>query len=86
MSVYHEAAAILAPPEQESGSLKSRVFAANNLKSTPQQLFALVSEAVKWNAVLNEVVEHSQLLQKERKVRSRDSRYHPTMLTDTEAL
>lgn len=68
MSLYHEAAEILSAPPDEGGSLKSRVFRRKNLKSTPNQLYALVFETCKWSAVLKEVVEKSDLLKHERKV------------------
>lgn len=67
MSLYHEAAEILSAPSGEGGSLKSRVFRKKNLKSTPNQLYALVFETCKWSALLKEVVENSELLKHERK-------------------
>ena len=68
MSLYHEAAAILDSDSDQTGSLKSQVFSSSKLKSKPAQVFALVTEASKWSKVLSEVIEHSQLLQAERKV------------------
>jgi len=69
MSLYYDAAPLLLPePGQPSGSLKLRTFGAENLKSTPTQVYALVSGACKWSPILKEVVEKSQLLQFERKV------------------
>ena len=66
MSLYYEAAPFLG--QDQIGSLKSRVFATKSNKSSPTQMFALVSEAAKWSAVLKEVIERSGLLVAERKV------------------
>ncbi|MCJ1396117.1 hypothetical protein MMC18_009006 [Xylographa bjoerkii] len=66
MALYYEAVSFIAP--SEAISLKSRIYNAKNLKSTPAQLFALVSEASKWSPILKEVVEKSQLLLHERKL------------------
>lgn len=69
MSLYHEAAELLAPTSAEGGSLKSRVFKKKNLKSNPNQLYALVFETCKWSPVLKEIIEKTDLLKHERKVR-----------------
>ncbi|PHH70984.1 hypothetical protein CDD80_5609 [Ophiocordyceps camponoti-rufipedis] len=62
MSLYHEAAAILASPS-EGGSLKSRVFSSKQkLKSPPNQLYALVFETTKWSPVLKELTPVLSLL------------------------
>ncbi|CAD6578265.1 MAG: hypothetical protein ASARMPRED_008663 [Alectoria sarmentosa] len=68
MSLYYDAATLLLPNPDQTGSLKSRVFNAKDFKSNPKQIFALVSEASKWSPVLSEVIEKSQLLQFERKL------------------
>lgn len=68
MSLYHEAAEILSAPSDEGGSLKSRIFRRKNLKSAPNQLYALVLETSKWSPVLKEVIEKAELLRHERKV------------------
>ena len=68
MSLYYEAASIISDSNQSSSSLNSRIYNAKGLKSTPPQLFALVSEASKWSSVLKEVVERSNLLVYEKKV------------------
>ncbi|MCJ1284876.1 hypothetical protein MMC26_004213 [Xylographa opegraphella] len=68
MSLYYEAAGFIEPLAPQASSLKSRVYNAKNLKSTPAQVFALVSEASKWSPILKEVVEKSQLLLHERKL------------------
>lgn len=70
MSLYYDAARFLAPSEEQSGSLKSRVFGSKELKASPKQVYAIVAEASKWSPILAEVVEKSQLLQHERKVGS----------------
>ncbi|EAQ91050.1 hypothetical protein CHGG_02985 [Chaetomium globosum CBS 148.51] len=67
MSLYHETAAIVTGPSTHGGSLKSRIYGNKDLKSPPAQVYALAFESSKWSAVLKEVVENSQLLQKERK-------------------
>ncbi|KLU88968.1 hypothetical protein MAPG_07948 [Magnaporthiopsis poae ATCC 64411] len=66
MSLYHEAAAVLA--SSEGGSLKARVFRLKTLKSAPAQVYALAFETCKWSPILKEVVENAQLLQHERKL------------------
>jgi putative methyltransferase len=68
MSLYHEAAEILSTSSQEGGSLKSRIFGRKNIKSTPNQLYALAFESCKWSAVLKEVIEGAEVLKFERKV------------------
>lgn len=67
MALYYDAAPLLSSSEQ-TGSLKSRVFNSRDIKSSPKQVYALVSEASKWSSILTEVIEKSQLLQYERKV------------------
>jgi putative methyltransferase len=69
MSLYHEAASVLTEPDG-GGSLKSRIYNNKTLKSSPAHLYALVSETIKWSDVLREVVERSQLLSVEKKVRN----------------
>ena len=68
MSLYHEAAELLSPSSSEGGSFKSRVFRKKNLKSSPNQIYALALETCKWSPVLKEVIEKSELLKHERKV------------------
>ncbi|KAF2736330.1 NOL1/NOP2/Sun domain family [Polyplosphaeria fusca] len=68
MSLYYEAAALLANPDKTGGSLKSRVYKKKDLKSSPAQLFALLTESAKWSVVLKGVVERSGLLAAERKL------------------
>jgi putative methyltransferase len=67
MSLYYEAAATLANPHKTGGSLKSRLYKQTDLKSSPAQLFALITQASKWSPVLKTVIEKSSLLVEERK-------------------
>lgn len=66
MSLYYEAASLL--DSGQLGSLKSRVFGSQALKSPPTQTFALLTEAVKWSQLLSEAIDESGLLQREKKV------------------
>ncbi len=68
MSLYYEAAAILANPNATGGSLKSRLYKQKDLKSTPGQIFALIAETSKWSVVLKDVIEKCGILAEERKV------------------
>jgi putative methyltransferase len=68
MSLYYEAAAVLANTENAGGSLKSRIYGKKDLKSTPGQLFALIAETSKWSVVLKDVIEKCKLLAEERKL------------------
>lgn len=70
MSLYYEAATILANPDNIGGSLKSRIYKQKDLKSTPGQIFALIAEASKWSVVLKDVIEKCGLLAAEKKVGS----------------
>ena len=70
MSLYYEAADLVANSGGEGGSLKSRVYGKKGLKSTPSHLYALIIESTKWSAVLKDVIERSGLLKLERKVTS----------------
>ena len=68
MSLYYDAATLLDNRSHQSGSIKSRVFGSNNLKSKPSQLFALLVEATKWSEILSEVVQKADVLRQEKKV------------------
>ncbi|KAM4054695.1 16S rRNA methyltransferase rsmB/F domain-containing protein [Hirsutella rhossiliensis] len=68
MSLYHEAAQVLSAPSAEGGSLKSRIFGRKDIKSHPNQLYALVLETSKWSPVVKEVIEATELLKHERKL------------------
>jgi 25S rRNA (cytosine2278-C5)-methyltransferase len=70
MSLYYEAAAALANDNNAGGSLKSRIYRQKDIKSSPAQLFAVISEASKWSLVLKDVIEQSGLLAAEKKVDS----------------
>ncbi|KAL6705607.1 hypothetical protein ACN47E_006554 [Coniothyrium glycines] len=68
MSLYYEAAAILANADNTGGSLKSRIYKKQDLKSTPGQIFALIAESSKWSLVLKDVIEKCKLLVEEKKL------------------
>ncbi|CAO2652401.1 Nn.00g006840.m01.CDS01 [Neocucurbitaria sp. VM-36] len=68
MSLYYEAAAILANSDNIGGSLKSRIYKKKDLKSTPAQIFALIAESSKWSVVLKPVIERCGLLVAEKKL------------------
>ncbi|KAH7128444.1 S-adenosyl-L-methionine-dependent methyltransferase [Dendryphion nanum] len=68
MSLYYEAATVLANPDKTGGSLKARIYKQKDLKSSPAQLFALIAEASKWSLVLKDVIEKSGLLVEEKKL------------------
>lgn len=68
MSLYYEAAAIVRNEDKVGGSLKSRIYNKKDLKSAPAQVFALITEASKWSAVLKDVIEKSGVLKEEKKV------------------
>lgn len=68
MSLYYDAAAVLTTPPSAGGSFKSRIYNARNLKASPAQIYALVSEAAKWDIVLKEVIDNAGLLNHEPKV------------------
>ena len=69
MALYYDAASILCSEDQR-GSLKSRIYGTTDLKSSPAQLFALISEVAKRDQLLKEVIENAQLINDEPKVRS----------------
>lgn len=68
MSLYYEAADVLANPDKVGGSLKSRIYKNKESKTSPAQIFALISEASKWSPVLKDVIERCGLLAEEKKV------------------
>lgn len=67
MSLYFDAVAILTAPSV-GGSFKSRIYSARNLRASPAQIYALITEASKWDRVLAEVIEKADILSVERKV------------------
>lgn len=70
MSLYHETSEFLTSSAASGGSLKSRIFGKNDLKSQPAQIYALAIESCKWSSILKEVVEAADILKLERKVSS----------------
>ena len=82
MSLYFDAAPLLLPNPDQAGSLKLRIFNSKGHKSSPKQIFALVSQTSKWSQVLSDVIERSQLLQLERKVRTSNLSPAGKVLTD----
>jgi putative methyltransferase len=67
MSLYFDAVAILTAPSA-GGSFKSRIYSARNLRAAPAQIYALITEASKWDRVLADVIEKADILSVERKV------------------
>lgn len=72
MSLYHEAASVLDADLSAGGNLRSRVFSRKDLKSSPNQVYALALETCKWSAILSEIIDQSQLLHVEKKVSTPD--------------
>lgn len=75
MSLYFDAVTILTEPAS-GGSFKSRIYSARNLRATPAQVYALIIESSKWDRLLTEVIDRSDLLNAERKVRTPWAFYH----------
>ncbi|EEP80207.1 conserved hypothetical protein [Uncinocarpus reesii 1704] len=67
MSLYFDAVSVLSASPDAGGSLKSRIY-NSSLKSSPPQIYALIAEVTKWNAVLKEVVDNSAILAHEPKL------------------
>ncbi|KAJ5100092.1 hypothetical protein N7532_007093 [Penicillium argentinense] len=67
MSLYFDAVAVLTAPAS-GGSFKSRIYSARNLRAAPAQIYALITEASKWDTVLAEVIEKADILNLERKL------------------
>ena len=65
--LYSDAVQIVSDERSAGGSLKSRVFNNKSIKSNPLQLYALIIETYKWNEVLKEVIERSEILKHETK-------------------
>lgn len=69
MSLYHDASTIILNPSNTSDSLKLRIFSRkSSLKSQPAQLYALLIETQRWNFILKQIIERSDLLAHERKL------------------
>lgn len=84
MSLYTDAAQVLEASLAGRGSLKSLTYSNNNnnknnnngtLKNKPAHIYALVSQAAKWAPVLKEVIERSESLGRERKVRTQTANW-----------
>ncbi len=69
MSLYYEAAASIEAARRANESIKAHIYASKELRSSPPQIFALVTQATKWSPILKGVIEKSELLSTERKVR-----------------
>ncbi|PGH10695.1 hypothetical protein AJ79_05286 [Helicocarpus griseus UAMH5409] len=67
MSLYLDAVFILAGGSGDGGSFKSRIY-NSKLKSSPAQVYALITEASKWDILLKEVIENSGFLPLEPKL------------------
>ena len=71
MSLYYDAATVLTSGPQD-GSLRSRVYGNKlNLKSKPAHLYALISETVKFNHFVKEIIDNAAFLSEEPKVCTR---------------
>lgn len=68
MSLYYEAAKVVEELGRQGGSLKSIVYSGRATRSSPAQLYALVSESSKWSPELSQVIERAGLLSQEKKV------------------
>lgn len=77
MSLYHETASVLDADLSTGGNLRSRVFNNKALKSPPTQVYALALETCKWSALLSEIIDNSQLLQHEKKVKKQNFHWIP---------
>lgn len=68
MSIYYDAATVLGA-ESRAGSLKSRIYDNKlGLGSKPTHLYALISEAAKYDTFLKQVIDASNFLVQEPKV------------------
>ncbi|KAL4999139.1 S-adenosyl-L-methionine-dependent methyltransferase [Aspergillus recurvatus] len=68
MSLYYEAASVLTAPSSAGGSFKSRLYNSRNLKASPAQIYALITEAAKWDVLLKEVIDQAGILKLEPKL------------------
>ncbi|KAE8393408.1 S-adenosyl-L-methionine-dependent methyltransferase [Aspergillus alliaceus] len=68
MSLYYDAVKILTSPSPTGGSFKSRIYNERGLKAAPAQVYALITEASKWDTVLKEVIENAGILKLEPKL------------------
>ena len=59
MSLYYDAASILTSSSNTGGgSFKSRIYSSHS-KASPAQIYALITEASKWDILLKEVIENA---------------------------
>lgn len=76
MSIYYDAATILGAGSR-AGSLKSRIYDNKlGLGSKPTHLYALISEAAKYDNFLKQVIDASNFLVQEPKVSNWTSPLH----------
>ncbi|KAI7972953.1 hypothetical protein EIK77_001527 [Talaromyces pinophilus] len=69
MSLYYDTSTILtSSSNNQGGSFKSRIYNSKSLKASPVQIYALVTEASKWDILLKEVIENAGILSSESKV------------------
>ncbi|RMJ28978.1 hypothetical protein PHISP_00189 [Aspergillus sp. HF37] len=68
MSLYFDAVSILTSPSLAGGSFKSRIYSSRDLKANPAQIYALITEASKWDILLKEVIENAGILNLEPKL------------------
>lgn len=73
MSLYFDAVSVLTDRSSHAGSFISRVHNAQNRKSSPGQVYALISECAKFDIALKEVIENAGILPLEPKVRLNNS-------------
>ena len=85
MALYYDAASVLSS-DRSQGSLKSRIYGASTLKSSPAQVYALISETAKRDIFLKEVLDNAQLLHNEPKVSNRIDVHSELWLTDAVSL
>ncbi|KAL4762717.1 rRNA (cytosine-C5-)-methyltransferase RCM1 [Aspergillus foveolatus] len=83
MSLYYDAVSILTTPSSAGGSFKSRLYNSRNLKASPAQVYALITEAAKWDILLKEVIDQAGILKLEPKV---VPHHRPVLLTPLLAL
>ncbi|KAL4954879.1 S-adenosyl-L-methionine-dependent methyltransferase [Aspergillus filifer] len=68
MSLYYDAVSVLTAPNSTGGSFKSRLYSSRNLKANPAQVYALITEAAKWDVLLKEVIDQAGILKLEPKL------------------
>jgi len=68
MALYYDTAKIIETLGNDSVDLKQLIYNDKSLKSNAGTVFALVSESIKWSEIISEVIEHSNLLELEKKV------------------